>query len=93
MIKERRIIEAMERAGATNPSAARSVGDLGVDSDGIGWRRLRNRAVIRESSVGSGLYYFDREVWAAVQRTRMRIVMALIVVLAGVLIVTLLRQP
>jgi len=93
MIKERRIVEAMELAGATDPSHARSIDDLGVDAHGIGWRRLRDRAIVRESQPGSGLYYLDREVWVAVRRTRLRLVLALIVVVLAVLIVMLLQRP
>jgi hypothetical protein len=40
--------------------------------------------VIREESPGSGRYYLDREVWQAVRRTRMRLVVIIIVVLLGI---------
>ena len=81
---ERRIREAFELAGATSAATARSPDELAVDMDGLGWRRLRNRAVIRETAPGSGRYYFDREVWQAVRRTRMRLVVVLILVLLGI---------
>lgn len=80
---ERRIVEAFELAGATSPANARTPDDLAVESASLGWRRLRNRAVIREAAPGSGLYYLDREVWQAVRRTRMRLVIVLVVILLG----------
>lgn len=81
LMKERQIVETLERAGATAPSRARSTTELGVDTDGVGWRRLRDRAVVREATPGSGLYYVDTEVWQAVRGTRQRMVFALLVVL------------
>jgi hypothetical protein len=83
-MRERRMVEAFELAGATSPDRARTPDELRVDPSSIGWRRLRDRAVIREESAGSGRYYLDREVWAAVRRMRMRLVAILLVV--GVLI-------
>jgi hypothetical protein len=72
-IRERRMVEAFQIAGATSPDRARTADEVGVDAGSLGWRRLHNRAVIRESSPGSGRYYLDQEVWIAVRRTRMRI--------------------
>ena len=84
LIKERRIVEAFERAGATSPDRAMSVGDVNVDDVGIGWRRLRERAVIREASAGR--YYLDVEVWQATRRTRRRLMaVMLILVLAALM--------
>ena len=79
-IAERRIVEAFEVAGATSVAAARTADEVGVDSASLGWRRLTNRAVIREAVPGSGRYYLDREVWQAVRRTRMRLVVVLILI-------------
>ena len=81
LMKERQIVETLERAGATAPSRARTVTELGVDTEGIGWRRLRDRAVVREAVPGSGLYYVDVEVWRAVRGTRHRMIFALLVLL------------
>ena len=82
-IAERRMVEAFERAGATSPAAARTPDEVGVDTSSFGWRRLTNRAVIREAAPGSGRYYLDREVWQAVRRTRMRILVILILIVLG----------
>ena len=81
---ERRMIEAFENARATSPESARTPDDLGLDTHSLGWRRLHGRAVIREESPGSGRYYLDREVWQAVRRTRMRLLVIIIVVLLGI---------
>ena len=80
---ERRIVEAFELAGATSVAAARTPDEVGVDPLSLGWRRLTNRAVVREAAPGSGRYYLDREVWQAVRRTRMRLVVILIVIILG----------
>jgi len=40
-------------------------------------RRLHDRAVIRESA--PGLWYLDEEVWTAVQRTRRRVAVVMLV--------------
>ncbi len=82
-IAERRIVEAFELAGATSAATARTPDDVGVDPVSLGWRRLTSRAVVREAAPGSGLYYLDREVWQAVRRTRMRLVVVLIVIILG----------
>jgi hypothetical protein len=60
--------------------------DIGVGRHGVGWRRLTNDAVIRETAPGSGLYYLDRGVWQALRRRRMRLVMVLLVIAIGVLL-------
>ena len=82
-IAERRIVEAFELAGATSVTSARTPDEVGVDTASVGWRRLTNRAVVREAPPRSGRYYLDREVWKAVRRTRMRLVVVLIVILLG----------
>lgn len=83
--KELDVLEAFRSAGATSPASARSLEDIGLDDT---WpvHRLHNRAVVRES--GAGLYYLDEEVWAALHRTRRRVVLALVVVLLAVLVTT-----
>ena len=82
-IAERRMVEAFELAGATSAAAARTPDEVGVDTASLSWRRLTSRAVVREAAPGSGLYYLDREVWQAVRRTRMRLVIVLIVIILG----------
>jgi len=81
---ERRIVAAFELAGATSVATARTPDEVGVETVSLGWRRLTNRAVIRESAPGSGRYYLDRDVWQAVRRTRMRLVVVLVVILLGI---------
>lgn len=85
VIKERHMVEAFKRAGATSPDRAVLPSELSVGAHGIGWRRLRERAVVRESSPGSGLFYLDIEVWQALRRTRWRLIVVLMVVGLAVL--------
>jgi hypothetical protein len=73
LMKERQVVEAFERAGAVTPARAMSASDVGVEPDALGWRRLHERAIVRESAPGSGLYYLDVEVWQAQRRMRRRI--------------------
>jgi hypothetical protein len=78
LMRERRIVEAFERAGATSPALARSAADVGVDPNGNDWRRLTERAVVRPA--GDGRFYLDRDVWLAVGRSRRRMVAIIIIV-------------
>jgi hypothetical protein len=90
LLKERQIVDAFERAGASAPSRGRSPGELGVDASGVGWRRLRDRAVVREASPGSGLFYLDAEVWQALHRTRQRMILVvLVLMLVGLALVVM----
>ena len=82
LIKERHIVDAFERAGATAPDRALPLADVPVEPGGVGMRRLRDRAVVREARPGE--YYADLEVWEALRRTRRRLVVVLLV-LVGVL--------
>ena|SRR2546423_9783313 len=85
LTKERQLVEAFERAGVLTPESARSPDQLNVDTGGIGWRRLRERAVVREAGAGSGRYYLDVEVWEAVSRQRRRMLVVMLVVVALIL--------
>jgi hypothetical protein len=80
MMKERQIVEAFERAGATTPGSARPFDTLDVEVHGVGMRRLRDRAVIREAAPGH--FYLDAEVWQAVRRQRHRLAMVIILLIA-----------
>jgi hypothetical protein len=80
LIRERRVVDAFQRAGATSPERATLPSDIGVESSGIGWRRLRERAVVRETPPDSGHYYLDVEVWRALRRTRRRVLAAVLIV-------------
>ena len=87
LIKERHVVEAFERAGAITPARAMSAADVGVEPGGVGWRRLHERAIVRESNPGSGLFYLDVEVWQAQRRMRRRILfMVLIIAIALALV-------
>ncbi|HST07658.1 MAG TPA: hypothetical protein VLJ83_05765, partial [Gemmatimonadaceae bacterium] len=76
--REREVIDDFRAAAATAPDKAQSYTAIGL-GESLALRRLRNRAVIREAS--PGLFYLDEEVWSAVRRTRLRLVLTLFVVL------------
>ena len=83
--KERRVVKRFRETGATSAPAARRLEDLQLRR-GLGLRRLRERAVIREASPEH--YYLDEEMWAALGRRRRRVALfvlaiALVLVLAG----------
>jgi hypothetical protein len=80
MMRERQIVDAFRQAGATSAETARPLDSFGVDTDGVGMRRLRDRAVIRESHSSEGLFYVDVEVWQAVRRQRRRLALVIIVI-------------
>lgn len=86
LIKERHVVEAFERAGAVAPERAMLPSDIGVGTHGIGWRRLRERAVVREARDGSGLFYLDLEVWRAQRRMRQRMLFLVLVIAATVML-------
>jgi hypothetical protein len=75
--KERDLVEVFTRAGATSPVSAKSLSDLQVDDEGAAMRRLRSRAVIRETG---GRYYVDLESWEALHRMRRRMGLTLLVI-------------
>ncbi len=75
--KERRVVESFRDAGAVSPKDARTTQDVGV-AENIGFRRLRDHEVIRETN--PGFYYLDEAVWEAVRRTRRRMIVTLLVI-------------
>ena len=81
--KEQEVIDDFRAAGATSPDRAQSYTAIGL-GESLAVKRLHNRAVIREAAPGK--YYLDEEVWAAVRRTRQRLVMALMLILAVFLV-------
>lgn len=85
LIKERHVVEAFERAGATSMDRAMLPRDLQVDELGIGWRRLRERAIVREASAGR--FYLDVEVWQASRRMRRRLMAVMLVVIIAALLI------
>ena len=76
--KEREVVDDFRRAGATSPTTAKSLAEVGLEES---WpvRRLQRRAVIREPQ--PGIMYLDEEVWAAVRQTRRRVALVFLVVL------------
>ena len=82
-MREREVIDDFRAAGATSPDRAQSYDALGR-GESLALRRLRNRAVIREAS--PGVFYLDEEVWAAVRRTRQRMAMVFIGIMAVLLV-------
>jgi hypothetical protein len=85
--REQEVIDDFRAAGATAPERAQSYTAIGL-GDSLAIRRLRNRAVIREAAPGT--YYLDEEVWAAVRRTRQRLVITFLSIIAVLAIAALL---
>jgi hypothetical protein len=87
LIKERHVAEAFERAGVTSAEKARAPEELNVGMHGIGWRRLVNRAILREASPGK--WYLDMPSWIAMRRMRRQrslVLMLFVLLIAGYLI-------
>ena len=80
LIKERQIAEAFMRAGATSVSSAVHPGDVAVDLASIGGRRLLGRAIVREAD--EGRYYLDLPAWEALRRHRLRVLFAILLLIA-----------
>jgi hypothetical protein len=70
--RERHIVEAFERRGATTVDRACTPEEAGAETSRA-WQRLRERSVVRETSPGSGQFYVDVEVWTSLRRARRRI--------------------
>lgn len=81
--KEREVVDDFRRGGATDPTSAKSLADLGLE-DSWPVRRLQRRAVLREPQ--PGVMYLDEEVWAAVRSTRRRVALTTMAILVIVLI-------
>lgn len=80
LIKERQLVDAFMRAGATSADSAVAPSDLSVDLAGVGGRRLIDRAVLREASPGR--YYLDVLSWEAVRRQRLRVLSVVLLLVA-----------
>jgi hypothetical protein len=80
LIKERQIVEAFIRAGATSESSALPPGDIAVDLRSVGGRRLIRGAIIRET--GDGRYYLDLLGWEALRRRRRRVLFVILLLIA-----------
>jgi hypothetical protein len=81
--KEREIVDAFRRAGATSAARARSLDDVGLDDNRM-VDRLRSRAVLREGS--PGLLYLDEPSWFALQRIRRRAALVMLSVIVFVVL-------
>jgi hypothetical protein len=79
--RQRIILEAFARVGATYPEGAKSLDEVGVDPDDRFVRRLQNADVIREGIPGR--FYFDVERWHARRQSRVLIVLALALIVAA----------
>lgn len=77
--REQEVIDDFRASGATSPERAQSYHAIGL-GDSLAIKRLRNRAVIREAAPGT--YYLDEEVWSAVVRTRRRLVITVLSLIA-----------
>jgi hypothetical protein len=80
IIKERQVVDAFMRAGATSAATAAHPSDIAVDLGGVGGRRLVERAVLREA--GDGRYYLDLLSWEALRRQRRRILFVILLLIA-----------
>jgi hypothetical protein len=80
LIKERQMVDAFARAGATSASTAVHPSDIAVDLGGVGGRRLIAQAVLREAD--DGRYYLDLLSWEALRRQRRRILFVVLLLIA-----------
>jgi len=80
LIKERQVVDAFMRAGATSAERAVHPSDLAVDLGGVGGRRLIDRAVLRDG--GNGRYYVDVLGWEALRRHRRRVLSLILLLVA-----------
>ncbi len=80
--KEKEIVAIFRDAAALTPASAKTPVMLGVH-EGIAFRRLRGRAVLREA--GQGRLYLDEPSWEALSamRQRLAIMMISLVVVLG----------
>jgi hypothetical protein len=79
--KEKEIVLAYQRARATSPETARSADGIGVHQ-GIAFRRLVSRAVLRAAPGGGARYYLDEPTWEARRTTRRRLAVVAMVLAA-----------
>ena len=75
--KEKDLVAHFVQARALSIETAQSLGTLRID-EGVGFRRLRERAVIREGAPGA--FYLDEPSWEALRRTRLRMVTVMLLV-------------
>ena len=80
LIKERQVVDAFMRAGATSAATAVRPDDVSVVVGGVGGRRLLRGAVLREA--GDGRYYLDILSWEALRRHRRRVLFVILLLIA-----------
>ena len=80
LIKERHVVDAFVRAGATSAATAVYPSDIAVDLGGVGGRRLVGHAVVREAE--EGRFYLDVPSWEALRRQRRRILFVVMLIIA-----------
>ena len=73
---ESEVVEDFRNAGATTPTGARSLADIGI-AEGGAFDRLCEREVIRQPT--PGCYYLDEEAWNAIRSNRRRMGAVLVV--------------
>jgi hypothetical protein len=81
--REQEVVDDFRAAGATSPGTAQSYDAIGL-GESLAIRRLRTRAVLREAS--SGLFYLDEQSWEALRRTRRRLVVVILSIVALMLL-------
>ena len=90
--RERDLVARFVAAGATSPTTARTLAEIGADP-GLTLDRLKRRAVVREAS--PGLYYIDEPSWIALRSLGRRLALVVLgiafALLATAAIVMLLR--
>jgi hypothetical protein len=83
MRKEREVLAHFRQARATSPDTAKTLTELQLD-EGLAFRRLRARAVVRESSPGA--FYLDEASYEALQGVRRRMLMVVFLIVLAMAI-------
>ena len=86
--KERHIVEAFRRAGATAMHRAVTPEAVRI-SEGLAFHKLCKHAILREA--GPGTFYLDEAAWAEWRSVRRRTAMVLLAVALGTMLVVWLR--
>jgi len=86
MARQKHIVDAFRQAGATSETAAVAPATIGI-SEGLALRKLREHAVLRETS--AGVFYLDESTWEALRTRRRRIVLGVLLILLVILLAAL----
>ena len=87
--RERELVDAFRAAGATSPAKAISLSDLNLEAS-IAFRRLQQRAVLRETE--TGLFYLDELSWQALRGIRHRLIAVILAAFFLLALLTLLGR-